>query len=163
MNVQEISDRLEIEATMYRFAEGLDRRDWVTYRNVFTDEVEIDYSSYRAESVGTYRAEDWVARSLRLFPGLDASQHTIANVKITFPSNGNGDRAVVDAYVRADHVYVDEFGTRVWTLGGSYRDDLVRTPDGWRICAKRLLMKWEEGDRSIMQLAIERAASDGSG
>lgn len=158
MDLQEISDRLEIEAVMYRFAAGLDRRDWALYRSVFTDEIEVDYSSYRAESIGTRRADDWVARGPRLFPGLDASQHTITNVKIELPADGGGDRAVVDAYVRADHVYVDESGSRVWTLGGRYVDDLVRMSDGWRICAKRLLMTWEHGDRRIMDLAVERAA-----
>jgi 3-phenylpropionate/cinnamic acid dioxygenase small subunit len=47
---------------LYRFAEGLDLRDWDLYRSVFTDEIEVDCHSYRPGSRGRMRADDWVAR-----------------------------------------------------------------------------------------------------
>lgn len=63
-------DRFCIEQTLARFAAGIDLRDWDLYRSVFTDQIDVDYSSYRAGSSGRMAADDWVARARRLFPGL---------------------------------------------------------------------------------------------
>jgi 3-phenylpropionate/cinnamic acid dioxygenase small subunit len=149
-------DRLDIDEVMYRFAAAIDTCNWAEYRGVFTDEIDVDYSSWRAESLGRYQADAWVDRGRRLFPGLDASQHTITNVRVTSQS---ADTAQVTAYVRADHVLLNRFGDSVFTCAGFYTDSLVRTHAGWLIAAKRLTVRWTEGNRDIMRLAAERAAA----
>ena len=79
LDLAALADRLAVEEVLYRFADGLDRRDWVQYRAVFTDEIDLDYSSYRPTSIGVWAADDWVARAAALFPGLDATQHTASS------------------------------------------------------------------------------------
>ncbi len=37
-------DRTQICETVYRYATGIDTRDWDLYRSIFSDEVEIDVS-----------------------------------------------------------------------------------------------------------------------
>jgi 3-phenylpropionate/cinnamic acid dioxygenase small subunit len=155
MTVEELTDRLAVTDVMYRFAAGLDGRDWELYRSVFTDEFDLDYSSYRAENKGRWRADDWVARAASLFPGLDASQHAITNVRVSLA----GDTAQVLADVRADHVLVVDGVAEVYTVCGRYDDGLVRTADGWRICRKSLHLRWSEGDAGLMQVARDRAAA----
>lgn len=151
-----LADRLDAIDLLHRFAAGIDRRDWARYRSVFTEEIDLDYSSYRPEHLGRWRADDWVARAQQVFPGLDASAHSITNARVEVA----GDTARIAAYVRADHVIVEGGVTRVFTLCGRYEDGLVRGADGggWLIAAKRLIVGWTEGDPGVMQLARDRVA-----
>jgi 3-phenylpropionate/cinnamic acid dioxygenase small subunit len=147
-DLRRLADRIAIEETMYHFAAGVDHRDWDLYRSVFTDEIDLDYSSWRPGSIGRVRADDWVARAQGLFPGLQASQHALANVRITI----DGDEARVRAEVRAEHVLAHPEGD-VFTLGGHYDDRLVRTAGGWRIQGKRLVARWMAGNRLLLDHA----------
>jgi hypothetical protein len=144
-----------IADVMARFAAGLDSCDWTLYRSVFTDEIDLDYSSWRAGSIGRWTADDWVARATRTFPGLSATRHSITNLLVT----ADGDAASVRANVCADHVIVDDDGTHVFTLNGVYHDRLVRSDDGWSISGKRLVVDWCVGDRAL----LDRAAADVAG
>jgi hypothetical protein len=143
-------ERLDVLDTVYRFTGGLDGKDWELYRSAFTDEVDVDYTSYRPGSAGRMPADTWVDRARRLFPGLDATQHTVTNARVEL----SGDGAHVRSYVRADH-FLD--GAR-YTLGGSYLHRLVRQDGVWRISAVTLSMTWDEGDASILARAAARVA-----
>src|SRR6266516_3450983 len=98
----DVADELAVCRTLYQFAAAIDRRDWALYRSVFTDEIDLDYSSYRAESVGRFRADDWVARASVLFAGLDASQHCLYNPLVEVV----GEMATISVYVQAEHFLV---------------------------------------------------------
>jgi SnoaL-like domain len=150
-----LEDRWDVAETMARFAAGMDTKDWPLYRSVFTDEIDIDYRSWRADSYGPMTADAWVARAQRLFPGLDASQHALSNMRFEI----DGDTAVCHAYVRADHYLVNPHGGSMFTIGGIYSDRLVRSPGGWLITAKCLNVLWSQGNKHIMTLAAERAAA----
>ena len=93
------ADELAVCRTLYRFAAAIDQRDWDAYRSVFTDEIDLDYSSYRAGDVGRVRADDWVDRAKALFPGLDASQHCLYNPLVTVTD----DTADISIYLQAEH------------------------------------------------------------
>lgn len=136
----------EVLEAVYRFALALDTRDWDAYRAGFTDEVDVDYSSYRPGSAGRMSADAWVARAARLFPGLDGTSHTITNPLVEVTT----DTARVRSYVRADHV----LGARCYTLGGSYEHRLVAAPGGWLICAVTLTVRWETGEREVLAEAV---------
>jgi hypothetical protein len=62
------ADELAVCRTLCRFAAAVDLRDWTAYRDVFTDEIDLDYSSYRPGSAGRFRADDWVERAERFSP-----------------------------------------------------------------------------------------------
>jgi SnoaL-like domain len=142
--------RLDVIDTVYRFAAAIDGRDWASYRAIFTDDITIDYSSYRPGSIGPMRADDWVARAVRLFPGLDGSQHTISNPRVVLAD----DRATCQSYVRADHALAGE----VFCLAGHYAHGLVRVCDIWRIHHVTLRVAWTVGDRQLLDRAAARAA-----
>jgi SnoaL-like domain len=150
-----LADHLAVEAVMYRLADGVDSCNFSLYRSVFTETIDLDYSSYRPGQVGPWLADDWAKRCARLFPGLDASQHSITNVRIALA----GDSAAVQAYVRADHVFIDDAGTHVFTVAGQYHDALIRTATGWLIASQKLDVRWNEGEAWIMDAAIERVAT----
>jgi hypothetical protein len=152
------SDRIELTELLSRFATGLDTCDWAMYRSAFTDEFELDYSSWRPEHVGPRRADDWVERATRLFPGLTASRHALSNLLIAFDAD-DPDAATVSANVCADHVLVQDGTTELFTLNGRYDDRCLRTEQGWRITGKRLTVLWSTGDRNVLTRAAERVAS----
>ena len=149
-------DRVALSDLLFGFALAIDTRDWVAYRNVFTDRIDLDYSSYRPGSAGPISADAWVDRARRLFPGLAGSQHSISNVRIAFEPTG--DRATLTSYVRADHYLPNDQGDSLWTLGGIYTHAAVRTDDGWRFDGVTLRMLWNHGNRHVMTLGAERAA-----
>jgi hypothetical protein len=158
-----LADRAAITDLLTEFAVAIDSCDWPRYRSVFTDHIDLDYSSWRAGSVGRWAADDWVARAAQLFPGFTATRHAITNVLVTLDPD-HPDRARVRADVSADHVIVDDAGVAaVFTLDGWYDDRCVRAPAGWRIEGKRLVVQWTTGDASVMDAARARARTDPQG
>lgn len=147
-------ERLDVIEVLHRFARGLDTRDFTLYRSVFADEIELDYSSYRPENIGRWRADEWVARAARLFPGFHATMHAISNAT----AGVDGDTAELTANVQAHHVVVVDGATRSYVIAGSYRDRLARSNNGWLITHKSLEVWWTDGDPSVMTIAAERAA-----
>ncbi len=140
-----LTDRLAVVETVYGYAWGVDRRDWVGYRSILADEVRMDFSSWNGQPAATYRADEWVAHLQPLFRGLDASQHSMTNPRVRL----DGDRAECDMYVVADHV----LGDRIFTVGGYYNDTLVRRGGRWLLSGITLTTEWQRGDRGLMDEA----------
>lgn len=158
------TDYFQIQQTFSAFAAGLDLRDWKLYRSVFTAEIDVDYSSYRAGSVSRMPADDWVNRARRLFPGLDANQHFLSNLHLkplpaldgtTGSPSSTTDLVQARMYVRAEHALKNDQGDDTFTIGGYYVDRLVRTPQGWKISSVALTVLWNTGNRHILSLAAE--------
>ena len=70
------------------------------------------------------------------------TQHLVGPPVVDF----SPDEARAFSQVQATHVQVRDDGTEnVWTVWASYRDHLVRTPDGWRIADRRAPCEYETG------------------
>src|SRR6187399_3328885 len=86
VDLQEISDRLEIEGVVVRYTRAIDSGEWDKLDTVFTPDAEIDYT----ESGGiadTYPAvKAWLAEVLPAF--FPKRMHSLAQVDITFPDDG---------------------------------------------------------------------------
>ncbi len=122
MDLQAISDRIEIEDLLTRYARAVDRRDWDLYRAVFTPEAHIDYTSAGGITAGVDAMCEWLETALSQFP---ATQHLVSNIDALV----NGDTAEVEAMFHNPMKMPDG---SVWFTGGWYHHKLVRTPDGWR-------------------------------
>lgn len=57
------------------------------------------------------------------------------------------------ASFQATHRLTDPFGSQLWTLGGTYRFDLVRSDGAWMISAVVMTVTWADGNRNLMSLA----------
>lgn len=154
LTADQLSDRAALTDLLTTFAQALDARDWAGYRSVFTSEIELDYSSWRPENIGRWNADEWVARAAGLFPGFTYTRHALTDITVTL----DGDRATVGANLCADHAIVDGDDMVVFTLHGHYDDRCVRTPEGWLISAKRLVVHDQVGDIGVMHRARQRAA-----
>ena len=90
MDVQRISDEIEITALLNRYARAVDTKDWDLYRTVFTADAPIDYSSAGAVAGRREQVANWLAQG---FAAIPMSMHYITNIE----SQVDGDAAQVRA------------------------------------------------------------------
>lgn len=150
-----MSDHQAICEVRYRYALGLDTRDWSLYRSIFADDIEMDFSSFSGDLGRVMSADDWVAQCRVLFTGLDASQHVMTNPLVKV----DGDRARCRMYMTADHYFANDQGGDRYVIGGYYDDRLVRTGAGWLLEAVTLTLLWQRGNRHILELAAVKGAA----
>ncbi|MER5261921.1 nuclear transport factor 2 family protein [Actinosynnema sp. NPDC002837] len=133
-------DRSDVIDTCTAMAWHADHREWDRLGRVFADEVTLDYTSLNGGEPVTLTPariiEGWRAG----LGAYAATQHLLGNQLVTV----TGDTAVCTATVQATHRKPDG---ALWTLGGFYRFDLVRTGEGWRIGGVVLTVAWSEGER----------------
>lgn len=148
----EPADKAAVADTVYRYATGVDRRDWALYRSLFADTVSVDFSSFDAHlAPRVISADDWVAGIVPLFTGLAATQHTMTNPLAVV----DGDEATITMDVRAHHVHDPDDPASWYTVAGHYDDTLVRIDSRWLLTGVRLTVTWSAGDPAIMELARE--------
>lgn len=150
-----MTDHRMICEQVYRYALGLDTRNWPLYRSIFTDEIDADFSSYHGRPAVHMRADDWVASARKLFAGFAATQHTMSNPIVEV----DGDRAVCTMYMQAVHSVEPGDDAAWFTMAGYYSDTLVRSGGGWLLDGVTLNILWLRGDRSIMKTAAVRGAA----
>ena len=78
MDIQQISDELEITALLNRYARAVDTKDWALYRSVFTDDAHIDYSSAGAIAGTRDEVADWLSQG---FAAIPMAMHYITNIE----------------------------------------------------------------------------------
>ncbi|MCU1368482.1 MAG: hypothetical protein JWN39_4121 [Ilumatobacteraceae bacterium] len=143
-------DKLAVAECVYRYATGVDTRDWAMYRSVFADEVEFDFSSFGpGQAPATMAADRWVAGVKPMFEGLAATQHMMSNPLVDL----DGDRARITMYVRAHHVLDPADPESYYTVGGHYRNRLERASGDWRLVRVELVVTWRMGRPEIMDAA----------
>jgi hypothetical protein len=145
-------DRLNVAETVYRYAYGVDTRDFALYRSIFAEQVAVDFTSFHGGEAMVITADQWVAGVQRLFTRLAATQHSMTNPVASI----DGDTAVCRMYVQAHHVYRADDPASWYTIGGYYDDSLVRSADGpvgWLLTGVTLTVLWRRGDPGIISLA----------
>ena len=120
-------DRADIAAVLIRYASGIDGRDWPLFRTCFTPDCEVDYGDIGAWS-GIDELTEWMDAT---HAPMGHTLHRITNIAVDPAPDRDGDRAIVRAYVDALLMMAD--GTTSIRAAGFYDDELIRTPDGWRI------------------------------
>ena len=142
MDLQQISDRLEIHDVLTRYTRAVDEGTWDLLDTVFTPDAQIDYTE-TGGMAGTFpEAKKWLAETLPAF--FTATLHTIGQVSIEYDESG--DQADVIAYFDNPMLMrAGEGATTVVEVGGKYHHRMVRTADGWR--SKRLHeeLVWKRG------------------
>ena len=127
LSLQEISDRLEIQDLLVRYSHAVDSRDWDAFEQVFTDDAVIDYTEMGGPRGGVKETRAFLESAMPMF---SCFQHMIANTVLDL----DGDRARARTICHNPMVLDRGQGqTHVFFCGLWYRDELVRTPEGWRI------------------------------
>ena len=148
-----LSDRHEIGEVLIRYATALDSRDWDLLGACFTADAVADYG----ELGGVNEGLPAIVSVVRSLEGFDSTQHLIGNIAVELA----GDRATATCYLQAQHVVLGTEGGDCFTIAGTYRDELARTADGWRIVHRRLEPSWQSGNPKVLEHAAGRVASAG--
>ncbi len=142
-NIQALLDRQEIEDLLIRYGSALDERDWQKLCRCFTPDACADYGDFG--QYDGYEAIEGVCRST-LIP-LDSSQHLIGNIEVHLA----GDIATTRCNLQAQHTREIPEGGNNLTFGCVYRDELIRTEEGWRIRKRQMSILWQEGNPAVME------------
>ena len=119
------ADKDEISEVLIRYATGIDSKDWPLLRTCWTEDVEVDYGE-----VGRYSGADAITGLMeQLHNAMGPTYHRLTNFVIAL----DGDRATARSYVHAVLQAIPDDSTSWVEALGHYDDELVRTPDGWRI------------------------------
>jgi 3-phenylpropionate/cinnamic acid dioxygenase small subunit len=143
LDLQALSDRIEIDELLVRYSRALDFREFDILETLFTDDAVFDGGPL-GSPVGPRAIRDMIEGTLA---GLDATQHLVGKSLVTL----DGDTAEVRTYLLSQHVRESAPGPmKHYFLGGEYEDRVVRTPDGWKIASRRLHRMWKQGDRAVI-------------
>ena len=151
-----MTDESEVARVLYRYALGVDTRDWVLYRSVFADTLSADFSGFDPDLPPMrIKADQWVAGIKPVFTGLAASHHAMTN---PLPAI-DGDDATITMYVRAHHVLDPDDPRAFYTVGGYYQNSLVKTDGSWLLSEIKLTVTWRAGDPGVMARARIRGGA----
>jgi hypothetical protein len=139
MDLQQLSDRLEIDDLLTRYTRAVDSGEWDRLDDVFTRDARIDYTATGGIAATYPEIKAWLPTVLKLFP---RRQHILMQREVTL----DGDTAKVVAYFLNPMVLEPPGGSeQLWEFGGLYHHSLVRTADGWRSRELREELIWKRG------------------
>ena len=141
-----LADRAEIADLAYCYGAGTDAigagdvaLGKQIYAGCFTANAKIEASFPGADPNGPadltgYGPSAWgdIVEGVFDSSGYSATQHLISNIRIDI----DGNSASMISYLHATHVLDPDSSIEV--ANGYYVDQVVRTPQGWRIAARRL-------------------------
>ena len=117
-------DELDIQRVIHDYAWACDNGDWALLKSVFTDDAELDYSSTLGPTGRRDEIVAWLEQSLGQ---MSMIQHTVTNFQIDVAADEASVRAMFHCSGRLPAI------DGLLVTGGYYLDELVRTPDGWKI------------------------------
>jgi SnoaL-like domain len=142
-----MDDRAEIIEIINLYALAIDAQRWDLFDRIFTPDCAVDYgSAARWQGLEVFK-QDFAA----FHAPFDATQHMMANHQVRI----EGDRAWALTYgswrlVR--HAAADlGTGGPLWDGTGWYDDELVRSPQGWRIANRMCKVVWFTGNDTVRE------------
>jgi hypothetical protein len=152
MPLERIEDRLEIQGVLYRYARGVDRRDWELVRSTYHPDAYDDHGSYKGN------IEGFIETLRKRHQSIEQSLHVVANCIIEFAGT---DSAVVEtymstfqrlspaagdarlAYLRRGAIGHDEAVES--TVFGRFVDLFTRRNAEWRVARRKMIVEVYRG------------------
>ena len=134
MDIQEISDRLEINNLLIDYCSAVDAKTFADFDRIFTAEAVIDYTALGGIRGSVAEIKEYLGR---VMPHFGATQHLIANSRVWVEGDTARARTMCPNPME---IPLPGSGTQMAFYGLWYVDRLVRTPEGWRI-AERVGMR----------------------
>ena len=150
--LQELSDVREIIDVMNQYTTALDTRNWDLLEAVMAPDGQADFGNLAGVGIldSPQALVDLCRRSLQ---DLRATQHLQGNYVVEV----NGDTAKASCYLQANHFQEGLPGGETFVAWCKYRDDFVRTADGWKIKKRYLDTISTAGNINMFTEAAEAA------
>jgi hypothetical protein len=150
--LQELSDVREIIDVMNRYTTALDTRNWEMLEATMAPDGQADFGNLAGVGIldSPQALVDLCRRSLQ---DLRATQHLQGNYAVEV----NGDTAQASCYLQANHFQEGLPSGDTFVVWGKYRDDFVRTADGWKIKKRYLDTISAGGNMNLFAEAAEAA------
>ena len=142
-----------ITETVTNIFVGADERDWPMIKEAFDSKILLDYSSLTGQPAATLSADDIIASWKKVFPGFKNTHHQLGNFKVTQTEK----EATVFCYGTATHYLPNDTHQDTWTVVGTYNFHLVHKNGQWKVDLMKMNFKYQEGNTSLPQMAIEKA------
>ncbi|MBS0315243.1 MAG: nuclear transport factor 2 family protein [Proteobacteria bacterium] len=135
MELRALSDIVEIQQLLAAYVFAIDAKDFDALDRVFTPDATFDYSVTGGETGDYAKIKPWLKKALAPFP---VTQHLIGLPLIRL----NGDTATARTMLFNPMQLGRPEGDHLFFVGATYVDDLVRTPEGWRIARRAEADPW---------------------
>ena len=135
LSLQEISDRLELQDLVTRYADIIDRKAFAELSTIFTDNAVIDYEATGAPKCSVQEMVAFLNEAMSLFPN---HQHLVSNTQFKV----NGDTATGRVMCFNPMEMAVEGGTQTFILGIWYVDEFVRVDDRWLFASRKQEASW---------------------
>ena len=130
LSLEEISDRLEIQQLMIRYARAIDTQDYELLDTCFVPDAHVDYTASGGTKGAYPEVRAWLEKALAPFATM---MHMIGNTTLEL----DGDKATSRTYVINPMGFPKADGSvHMFTVGAHYVDKLVRTGEGWRLAER---------------------------
>ncbi len=136
-----LHDRAAIHDLLARLARAQDDRDWPTLTGCFEPGIVYDHPGGQLVGVDAV-----VERSRRALSPLDASQHLIGTILVTFIDDMT---ATSTSYFHSQHVRTGAVGGDNYAIAGTYRDQLSRRSGEWLVARRTQEYTWRQGNPEV--------------
>ncbi|WP_371778719.1 nuclear transport factor 2 family protein [Streptosporangium subroseum] len=150
MNLQEISDRLEIQDVVHQLVRGFDRRDWHTVERLLTDTVVSDYTAMLGGEPQSRTAAEQTRYYQEQLDPLDATMHAATTLLVDL----DGDHATASVNILTWLRREAAHDGPMWSNGAAGEIQLTRTAGHWRIARITVRPAWAEGNRGVLDPAL---------
>ena len=144
---QTLLDHDLIRDVRYQFGWALDTRDWELFASLFTEEVDVDLPALGAPTGTMPRASlvEFFQRPFHRPVEEMNTQQLYGNIVIDL----DGDDATARSYLLGHHHVAGMADGEDVELRAVYRDQLVRTGDGWKIRGTAIQVQSMVGNPAI--------------
>jgi hypothetical protein len=129
-SLQQLNDEHDIQRVYCHYCDIIDDKAFDRLTEVFTRDATQDYSSI---GIGVIQGTEPLIAGAHYNMGKDSNcgqtHHNVVNFRIDV----SGDSARAKVHYYAVHLGVGKYPGAVYSMWGEYDDQLVRTPEGWRV------------------------------
>ncbi len=132
LSLQELNDERDIKLVYCAYCDIIDTKDFDRLTEIFTRDAVQDYTSTLGPAGLMQGTAPLIAGAkIHMGEGSNCGQthHNVLNFRIHI----SGDTATAKVHYYAVHLGVRKYPGALYSMWGEYDDQLVRTPDGWRV------------------------------
>ena len=148
MSLQTLIDKDAIAQIYVRYCEIVDAKSFDDMHEVFTEDATGDYTQALGPGVISPNRASLIASmhsNLGRNSNCGPTHHNVGNFRVTV----DGDAAHAKVHYYAEHIGQHEQAGAQYSMWGQYEDDLVRTPQGWRVKARVYTCSFSRGPAAV--------------